>query len=68
MMTETELMEDHYVLVRRRASGWGTEKVLYFRADKVVKLLQERNEYLQAINDRLAMLVERAKAKKELGA
>ena len=60
-MTEaTELMEGH-LIQRERVPGSAiqTRQVLYFRGDKVIKLLQERNDHLQQISDQLKKAVEK---------
>lgn len=62
-MTEaTDLMEGH-LIQRERVPGSAiqTRQVLYFRGEKVIKLLQERNAHLQEISDRLAKVLARHK-------
>jgi len=65
MTDAKDLMEDH-AIVKVPVPGNALRRmdVLYFRADKVIKLLQERNVHLQEISDRLAKAVENHKARK----
>lgn len=66
MTDTTDLMKGH-LIHRERVPGSAiqTRRVLYFRADTVIALLQERNAHLQEISDRLAKAVEKHKARRE---
>lgn len=66
MTDTTDLMKGHHILTEIVSNGHGKlvkRQVLFFRADAVVKLLQERNAHLQEISDRLAKAVEKHKAR-----
>ena len=67
MTSPTDLMEGR-LIQRERVPGSAvrTQEVLYFRADKVIKRMQEHNACMQEISDRLAKAVEKHKARKAL--
>lgn len=66
-MNTTDLMKGHAIVPEIVPDGHGRmvkRQVLFFRADKVVALLQERNAHLQEITTRLSSAVEKHKARK----
>lgn len=67
MTDTTDLMKGHHIATEVVSNGHGKlvkRQVLFFRADKVIVLLQERNAHLQEISNRLAQVVEKHKARK----
>lgn len=69
MISTTDLMKGHHILTEIVPDGHGRmvkRQVLFLRADKVVRTLQERNEHLHEVNERMAKVVERHKARNAL--